>query len=529
MKDFANLFLQLDQTNKTNEKVEALATYFRHASDSDKLWTIAILSYRRPKRIINSTQLRSIAAKCANIPLWLFEESYHVVGDLAESIALVLDQPFRPSENKSLSDWILQMNEWREEPEENIHLHIQYAWEGMSFSERFVFNKLTTGGFRMGVSQKLMTRALAMATGIAEEILAHRLMGDWTPLQITFDQLVNSENALSDASKPYPFYLAYALDQEPEQLGQIAEWMAEWKWDGIRAQIIFRKNEVFIWSRGEELVTTQFPEFIDLIGKVPNGTVLDGELLVWKEKKPGTFNDLQKRLGRKKVSKKMLAEVPVVLVAYDLLEFDSIDIRSRPLSERRMLLTKLIDKVNLSNLLMCSPLLTPGNWQGLKQMRSQSRAYKAEGIMLKRADAPYLAGRKRGDWWKWKIDPLTIDAVMIYAQRGHGRRANLYTDYTFALWDCEQLVPFAKAYSGLTDKEFAEVTAFVNKNTIERFGPVRSVKPELVFEIAFEGVQLSTRHKSGVALRFPRILRWRKDKPAKEANLLEDLKKLIFY
>jgi len=527
MKDFANLFIKLDQTTKTTEKVEALANYFNEAEDDDKLWTIAILSHRRPKRIISTTLLKEMAVESAEIPSWLFEESYHVVGDLAESIALMLGSPMRQSSNEPLHVWIRKMIALREESDEMKKTFIKEAWDSMSFQERFVLNKLITGGFRMGISQKLMTRALSQTTKISEEELAHRLMGDWMPQNTNFQDLIYSDDPLADASKPYPFYLAYALDQKPEALGDVNDWIAEWKWDGIRAQLIFRQDEIFIWSRGEELVTDQFPEFLALKEKIPNGSVLDGEILVLKEGKVGTFGDLQTRLGRKKISKKQLQENPVALFAYDLLEWSGIDIRPKPLKVRRTLLEAIMQKVNQPNLIQCSPVISSVSWQSLEMVREQSRAHQAEGIMLKRGSAPYLSGRRRGDWWKWKIDPLTIDAVMIYAQRGHGRRANLYTDYTFALWEGDQLIPFAKAYSGLTDKEFKEITAFVNKNTVEKFGPVRSVKPDLVFEIGFEGVQYSTRHKSGVSVRFPRILRWRKDKPTHEANHLADLKKLI--
>lgn len=527
MRDFADLFLELDQTNKILPRVEALANYFRSASDHDKIWTIAILSHRRPKRAVNTTLLRHFAADAAGIPLWLFEESYHVVGDLAESIALVLPQSNESNQKKSLSQWIESIANLKDAEEDEKRTFVVEAWASMDYAERFVFNKLITGGFRLGISQKLMTRALSQATGIPEESLAHRLMGDWSPFTTNFEDLVLSGDHLEEASKPYPFYLAYALDDQPDQLGEVAAWQAEWKWDGIRGQLICRKDEIFIWSRGEELVTNQFPEFIPLSESIPNGTVLDGELLVFRDGQIQPFNDLQTRLGRKTVSKKMLAEYPMAIIAYDMLEHNGVDIRERPLSERRKLLEQTVDQINLPHLIRTSPIIEAIDWTQLEEIRKESRDRSAEGMMLKRKSAPYLAGRKKGDWWKWKVDPMTIDAVMIYAQRGHGRRANLYTDYTFAVWDGDQLVPFTKAYSGLTDKEFTQVTAFVNKNTLERFGPVRSVKAELVFEIAFEGIRSSPRHKSGIALRFPRISRWRQDKPVAEINTLEDLKRLL--
>jgi DNA ligase-1 len=527
MKDFARLFEELDQTNKVNVRVKALADFFAQADDVDRLWTIAILSHRRPKRIVNTTMLRSYAAEMAGIPLWLFEETYHVVGDLAESIALILPEATLKHEPKRLSDWIVTMLRLQNESEEVKKAFILQAWDTMDYSERFVFNKLITGGFRLGVSQKLMTRALAKFTGVAEDQLAHRLMGSWSPESTTFKELVLDASEAEDSSKPYPFYLAYALDQPFESLGPHEDWQAEWKWDGIRAQLIARSNEKYLWSRGEELVNDQFPELVDTTLSIPNGTVIDGELVVYKENKIQSFNELQTRLGRKQVSKKMLSSHPVAIVAYDILEYKGEDIRHYTLSDRRNLLEKIIATINRPERVFVSPIVSGESWEDLEDIRSSSRENLAEGLMLKRKSAPYLIGRKKGDWWKWKVEPMTIDAVMIYAQRGHGRRANLYTDYTFAVWDRDLLVPFTKAYSGLTDKEFNEVTAFVRKNTLEKFGPVRSVKPELVFEIGFEGIRASPRHKSGIALRFPRILRWRKDKPSAEANTLQDLQSLL--
>ena len=527
MRDFALLFEDLDQTNKVNARVDALVKYFAQADDEDKLWTIAILSHRRPKRLVNTTLLRVYAAEMAAIPLWLFEETYHVVGDLAESIALILPQASLEKEQRQLSDWIKSMIELQNEPEEIKKAFIFKAWSSMDYSERFVFNKLITGGFRLGVSQKLMTRALAKFTGISEDQLAHRLMGSWSPESTTFKALVLEASEAEDSSKPYPFYLAYALDQSCESLGDLQDWQAEWKWDGIRAQLIARGKNKYLWSRGEELVNEQFPELIDPALNIPTGTVLDGELVVYKENKILSFNELQSRIGRKQVSKKMLASHPVALIAYDLLEYRGEDIRHLPLKERRYHLEQIVSAIHRPELIFCSPKVNAKSWEELELIRSTSRENLSEGLMLKRTIAPYLSGRKKGDWWKWKVEPMTIDAVMIYAQRGHGRRANLYTDYTFAVWNEGQLVPFTKAYSGLTDKEFNEVTAFVRKQTVEKFGPVRSVKPELVFEIAFEGIRESPRHKSGIALRFPRIHRWRKDKLASEANTLEDLQSFL--
>lgn len=525
MKDFVHLFQQLDQTTKTNKKVAALVSFFDQANEMDKLWTVAILSHRRPKRSVRTNQLREWAAEVSKIPLWLFEDSYHVVGDLAETMALVHPNTESKSD-KSLSEWIQFLIELYNLEDEHKKEQVFWAWNQLNHDERFVFNKLITGGWRMGVSQKLMTRALSKHTGIEENILSHRLMGNWDPQKTTYHKLIEQEDEAENLSRPYPFYLAYPLEQETSELGEVKEWIAERKWDGIRGQIIVREGELFVWSRGEELITAKFPEFEALRDQLPSGTVIDGEILAYEKGQPMNFNVLQTRIGRKNVSKNILKKAPVVMMAYDLLEHQGKDIRQEPMHKRRKYLEKVLAKVNSDKLLL-SPLLEKNSWQELAEARDQSRAYYAEGLMLKHRDSTYKVGRKKGDWWKWKIDPLTIDAVLLYAMRGHGRRANLYSDYTFAVWKGKELVPFTKAYSGLTDKEIGQVDAFVKKNTLERFGPVRSVKPELVFEIAFEGIAKSSRHKSGVALRFPRMHRWRKDKPAAEANTLEDLKDLL--
>lgn len=526
MKEFATLFTRLDQTTKTNAKVAALAEYFARTDDRDRLWTIALLSRRRPKRTVNTTLLRQWGAEMAGIPPWLFEESYHIVGDLAETIALVLPPPAEESD-QSLAHWIQYIKALKDEEEEVKKEKVWAAWRQLNYAERFIFNKLITGGFRVGVSRKLMTRALSQYTGIEENILAHRLMGGWSPEEDDFQRLVLESHPLDDISKPYPFYLAYPLEEEATELGEPADWQAERKWDGIRGQLIVRREELFVWSRGEELVTDKFPEYEPLAQLLPNGTVIDGEILPYKDGRPLTFNDLQTRIGRKNVTKKVREKAPVILMAYDLLEWEGEDIRQTPLHERRRLLEELIEGLPANDVIRLSPGVDFTDWSELVREREDSRRHHSEGLMLKRKDSAYRAGRKKGDWWKWKVDPLTIDAVMIYAQRGHGRRANLFTDFTFAVWDGDRLVPFTKAYSGLTDKEFREITSWVGKNTVERFGPVRSVRAEHVFEIAFEGINASSRHKSGVALRFPRMSRWRKDKPASEANTLADLKGLL--
>ncbi len=528
MRHFAALFTAIDQSTKTRVKVAALAAYFKTAEEDDKLWTVALFSGRRPKRAVTTTRLREWAAEAAEVPLWLFEESYSIVGDLAETIALILP-PNTSESNHSLSHWInsLRMLSQADEPERKAFVHA--AWHELGGAERFLFNKLITGGFRVGVSQKLMTRALSQATGKPEAELAHRLMGKWHPDDVNWHALIEAEDPEADASRPYPFYLAHGLEDGPDPLGDPAAWRAEWKWDGIRGQLILRDGAYFVWSRGEELMTDRFPELARAIDHLPPGTVLDGELLVWRPgaPHPSSFNVLQPRIGRKTVPKKLLREAPVVLHTYDLLEWQGEDIRKKPFAERRALLENACADLPDGAPVRLSPQIPFKSWQDLIPRRENARAAHAEGLMIKRADSPYRSGRKKGDWWKWKLDPLTIDAVMIYAQSGSGRRANLFTDFTFAVRNGNDMVPFTKAYSGLTDAEFRQITAWVRKNTLQRFGPVRQVTPHHVFEIAFEGIAASARHKSGVALRFPRMLRWRQDKPLEEANTLDDLNEML--
>ncbi len=529
MRLFANLIKKLDSTNKTTLKVAALTDYFRNAPDKDKVWTIAILSHRRPPRPVNTTLMREWASELAKIPLWLFEESYHIVGDLAETIALVIP-PSDQNTEKSLNRFLEEIIHLKKKDDEEKKEYLFENWLNLNYYERFVFTKLITGSFRIGVSQKLMTRALSKATDIDEDILAYKMMGNWDPSKISFKKLILEENEEDFLSKPYPFYLAYAIEDEAEELGNPSQWSAEHKWDGIRSQVILRNNELFVWSRGEELVTDKYPEFEAFVGIIPDGTVIDGEILPFPKAQIGTFKDLQTRIGRKNITKNLLKKTPVILKAYDLLEWEGEDIRELAFEERRRLLEKLYAEVSDKAFpLHLSERITFSSWDEAAAERENAREVMSEGLMLKRLDSPYLVGRKKGDWWKWKVDPLTIDAVLTYAMRGHGRRSNLFTDYTFALWDEEkqELVTFAKAYSGLTDEEFRKLDAWIKKNTLEKFGPVRSVTPHHVFEIAFEGIAESKRHKSGVATRFPRILRWRTDKKIEDANTLEDLKALI--
>ncbi len=534
MRRFAELFAALDATTRTGAKVAALAAYFREAPPEDRVWTIAILSGRRPRRAANTAELRAWAAEAAGIPEWLIEECHGVAGDLSETIARLLPEGGGTAGgtaggmagDEGLAAWIGRLRDLAGAPAEARRAAILNAWGRLGGDERFLFNKLITGGFRMGVSQGLMTRALSEATGVEAATLAHRLTGAWDPAAVDFAGLVSGDG---DATRPYPFCLAHPLEDGPEALGPPEGWLAEWKWDGIRAQAIVRGGALHLWSRGEEAIAARFPEFAPLAAHLPDGTVIDGEVLAWDAGAgaPLPFGALQPRIGRKSVPRRLLAEAPARILAYDLLEWGGADIRARPLTDRRALLGQIVAALPAGGPLALSPEVAFADWAGLAALREGARGARAEGLMLKSRGGGYHAGRRRGAWWKWKLDPFSIDAVMVYAQAGHGRRATLYTDFTFALRDGNALVPVAKAYSGLTDAEFEEISRWVRANTEERFGPVRRVRPELVFELGFEGVRASGRHRSGVALRFPRMLRWRRDKGAHEIDDIAALRALI--
>jgi len=526
LKRFAELIQQLETSNKTNDKIGALVDYFNEADDLDKLYVIAIFTGKRPKRPVSTALIKLWAIEQSEIPEWLFAESYHSVGDLSETIALVLPPPVQISDRK-LHEWIKDLALLNGRDDYHKKSFIVNAWNSLETRERFIFNKLISGNFRIGVSNKMLVNALAKQSKTESSKIMHSIMGKWTPSDISYDDLIAGVHVNTDNSWPYPFCLAYALESEPASLGEPKEWQAEWKWDGIRGQIIKRNGELFIWSRGEELVTDQFPELHFLIDELPDGTVLDGEILSIKEGKVQSFNTLQQRLNRKKITKSQLHDAPIGFYTYDLLEYKGRDLREDPLTNRRKLLEQTIQKLKTQNIVALSPIVVFSDWISLAKLREGARELNSEGIMLKRLDSLYHSGRKRGDWWKWKLTPYTVDTVMIYAQKGSGRRANFYTDYTFAVRDGDQLIIVAKAYSGLTDAEIKEVDSFVKKNAIEKFGPVRTVKPELVFEIAFEGIAESKRHKAGLALRFPRIARWRKDKKADEINTLDELRQLL--
>lgn len=521
MRQFAELFEAIDASTSTKAKTVAMAEYFASADARDAAWAAYFLTGHRPRQAVPSRRLHAWAAEAAGLPLWLFEESYDAVGDLAETIALVLPPPARASDDP-LHVWIEErLIPLRELGEAEQRARLEDYWSSLDGTQRFVFNKLITGNFRVGVSAPLVVRAIAQATGIDAKVVAHRLTGDWSPSAATWQRIVDADATGTDRASPYPFFLAHPLEGEAQQLGDRADWLVEWKWDGIRAQLIRRGEVTALWSRGDEPIAHQFPEIMADAARLPD-CVLDGEILAWGSGSVMPFAALQKRLGRKNPGKKVMEESPVIFLAFDLLESGGEDWRERPLHERRERLADIVHSIPGGSRFDTSSLVRAPSWETLAIARAASREQGTEGLMLKRRDSAYGVGRPRGVWWKWKIEPYTLDAVLIYAQKGHGKRASLYTDYTFALWKAGELVPFAKAYSGLTDEEIREVDAFIRRNTLERFGPVRTVKPELVFELGFEGIQRSKRHKSGIAVRFPRMLRIRQDKPIAEANTVDD-------
>ncbi len=528
MKRFADLYEALDSTTSTLAKVAAMGRYFREAPAGDAAWALWFLTGRRPKRLLGVRALVGWTLELTGTPDWLFAECYAVVGDLAECIALLLDDGTRVThpDETPLSEWMEQrILPLRGLDAEEQRARVTGWWRTLDRRELFLLNKLLTGELRVGVSATLVLRALAEVAQLPPALLAQRTMGDWTPSAELLERLLAREHVTDDASRPYPFFLASPLEDGPEGLGERAAWQAEWKWDGIRGQLIRRESRVFLWSRGEELVTERFPEVVEAGETLPDGTVLDGEVLAYGEDRPLPFALLQTRIGRQTLTPKILARAPAAFMAYDLLEQEGRDLRELPLSGRRARLEALL--AGRHRRFFLSEVLADPSWESLAKRRQEARERKVEGLMLKRLDSPYRTGRRRGDWWKWKIDPFQVDAVLLYAHPGNGRRANLFTDYTFAVWDQGTLVPVAKAYSGLSDAEIRELDGWVRSHTVQRFGPVRAVEPTQVFELHFEGIARSTRHKSGVAVRFPRIARWRTDKPASEADTLESLKRMI--
>lgn len=551
MRAFAELYARLDATTSSNAKLAALQDYLAAAPPADAAWAVYFLAGGRPRQVVPTRVLRDLAIHLCGLPEWLFEESYQAVGDFAETLSLLLPESTQIAD-ESLQWWLEQLLPLRGLPPEELAPRLQALWTRLDRQSLMVSLKLLTGGFRVGVSKLLVTRALAALAGVDAKRVAQRMVGytdlAHQPTPQRYLALIAQESAEEHAQRggqPYPFFLAHPLQEPLERfdavLGPPQEWLVEWKWDGIRAQLVKRDGRAWLWSRGEELITERFPEIAQLAAALPDGTVLDGELVIWKappdsgEQAFGVqpFALLQQRIGRKTLGKKLLDELPAALMAYDLLEWQGEDWRSRSQDQRRAQLEALVDGIADARLRQ-SPRVTGDDWQALARQREASRQLGVEGMMLKRRDSLYGVGRTRdlGLWWKWKIDPFSIDAVLIYAQRGHGRRASLYSDYTFAVWDDSApgervLVPFAKAYSGLTDEEMRKVDAIVRRTTVDKFGPVRSVTPTLVFELGFEGIALSKRHKSGIAVRFPRMLRWRTDKTIEQADTLATLQGLL--
>ncbi|MDB5795192.1 MAG: ATP-dependent ligase [Noviherbaspirillum sp.] len=538
MREFARLYAELDETTSTSRKIEAMKNYFSRADPENAAWAVYFLAGGKPRQAVPTKLLRQFAIEYAGIDDWLFDECYHAVGDFAETIAHLLPAPKHQSDI-GLAAWMLErIAPLRGASPEQIRAAMFDYWDQLDPPQRFLLLKLIGGGLRVGVSRLLVTRALGEVAGVDGKLIAQRLMG-WTDGKVSpsgeqFTRLLQAHSAQEHSMRggqPYPFFLAHQLQGEPRSLGPIEEWQAEWKYDGIRAQLVRRGGQTWLWSRGEDLITDRFPEIAGI--SLPDGTVVDGEILIWKNGAPAPFAALQQRIGRKTLSANMLGELPAVLVAYDVLEADGVDMRDASQAQRRQLLEQLVAVTGVSALKL-SPLVVANSWDELAALRETSRGRFVEGLMLKGVGSRYGVGRTKdsGTWWKWKIDPYSVDAVLVYAQGGNGRRASLFTDYTFAVWDEEEngmrrLVPFAKAYSGLTDQEIREVDAAIRRTTVETFGPVRSVQPTMVFEIGFEGIARSPRHKSGIAVRFPRILRRRADKAVEDADSLDTLKALL--
>lgn len=528
MKRFTQLFRELDESNRTLDKVEAMRRYFTEADASDAAWVLWFFWGNRLQLRIPSRRLREWAADLSGHPDWLVEACYERVGDLAETAALLLPLTGKSGSGMSLTrvieEKLIPLANWDDRFQFQL---LRDFWLTLDRPEALVLNKMLTGGFRIGVSRLLVVRALSEATGIDRAILTHRLMGDWQPSAEFFRSLSDaSANAEATRTRPYPFYLASPLEADPASLGRRDAWQAEWKWDGIRAQVIVREGTVQVWSRGDERMTEAFPELVSAAKSLPDGTVLDGEILCWENERPMGFHVLQTRINRKSPDAEIMRKAPVRFIAYDCLERDGVDLRKEPLRKRRSFMENVLMAAG-ERVLRPSPLLTASTWEELEANWRKSREAGVEGIMLKACGSVYRVGRVRGEWWKWKVDPFTADLVMIYAQAGHGRRASLYTDYTLAARDGDQLVPVAKAYSGLTDDELRKVDHWIKRHTLARRGPVRTVPAEQVFEIGFEGLRPSSRHKSGIAMRFPRILRWRKDKPVSEIDTLDSLRGLL--
>lgn len=518
MQSFATLLEQLAFTPSRNGKIAHLVSAFRTMPDPERGYALAAITGDLALRNVTPSLLRGLVAEETDAEL--FRLSYDFVGDLAETVALIWPHSGTLAETP-LADAV---EELAAAAKAELPALIARRLTHMTPSQRYAYLKLATGGLRVGVSAQLARSALAQFGGVEVteiEELWHGLTPPYLPL---FDWLEGGEKPVSLAAAPFrPVMLSTATSLEDLAEFEPADFTAEWKWDGIRVQAVNDGGTRRLYSRTGEDISRSFPDVVSALNF--DGT-LDGELLVKRGEEVAPFGDLQKRLGRKKPGKAILASHPAALRLYDLLFLNGEDWRGRPLVQRRTGLREIVADLSDPRIDLSPPLVFT-RWEDLAELRANPPESVVEGVMIKRLSSAYIAGRKRGHWFKWKRDPMLVDAVMLYAQRGHGKRSGYYSDFTFGVWQGDQLVPVGKAYFGFTDAELKELDRFVRGNTIDRFGPVRAVKPELVLEVAFEGLSESTRHKSGLAMRFPRINRIRTDKPASEAGTVEELRRLL--
>jgi len=518
MRLFGQLLQACLQEPKTLQKISLLSDYFNEESPENMPMALHFLMGENMGRFCSGRQLREWAAQLLGLPDWLVDESYEALGDNSETISLLF--PNKPSslahDLKAVCERIQQL---KSEPIDVKKDWIIDVWSKSSRDDIYTFNKLLGGGIRIGASKKNVLKALSRTVHLDVDILEQRLLGTWEPTKIAYDALVNPDDIAGKGTCPYPFFLASPIQDVDATLMPFSDWQIEPKWDGIRAQLVHRQEGTQLWSRGNDLISDQFPDILDSASELPYG-VYDGEVLAWGADGPQPFADLQKRLNRKKVTRQLLASIPCIMMLYDCLEFEGVDVREQALHERCKKIRDLRPPFYTSN------PLTLNGVSALNDYVKNARNNRVEGVIIKRLSSAYKSGRVRGDWWKLKVDPLLLDVVIMYAQKGKGIRSGLFTDYTFGVWDNNQLVPIGKAYSGLTNDEIKQVHQILNNHLTDRFGPVRGVSPCVVLEVAFDSIQESPRHKSGLALRFPRINRLRLDKPVEEANSLEDARAL---
>ena len=533
MRAFARLLDQLAFTPSRNAKLVLLRDYLGHAPDPERGWALASLTGALRFDAAKPAFIRKAAE--ARLDPQLFALSYDFVGDLAETVALIW--PVRPGANREpeLPEVVESL---RTASRREVQILLERWLDALDATGRWALLKLLTGGLRIGVSARLAKQALAGLGGIAVADIEEVWHSQQPPYGDLFAWLEKrSERPTIDAPGRFrPVMLAQAIDEESDFVRyHAADYAAEWKWDGIRVQAVNERGQRRLYSRTGEDIAAAFP---DVIAALDFAGVIDGELLIFNDGHAAPFGDLQQRLNRKTADAKLLTKFPAGVRAYDLLMDGESDLRQLPFAERRKKLEALVVRLNNPRIDL-SPLQSFASWEELAKLRSDPPPGDpriAEGLMLKRWDSIYEAGRPKGPWFKWKRDPHLIDAVLMYAQRGHGKRSGFYSDYTFGVWREDAngdraLTPVGKAYFGFTDEELKRLDKFVRDNTVERFGPVRAVRADkdfgLVLEIAFEGLQRSTRHKSGVAMRFPRVNRIRWDKPAREADELPTLEKML--